>query len=42
MSNQLDKNGLPCIQEGENQLTDGLPTVNYEEKITQEDVNKVK
>lgn len=42
MSNQLDERGLPCVQEGSNQLDSrGLPEESYEEKITQQDMERL-
>ena len=42
MENQLDKDGLPCVQEGNNQLdSKGLPEESYLEKMNQRDLDKL-
>lgn len=42
MSNQLNSEGFPCVEEGANQITsEGLPAESYATKQTQEDMNKM-
>lgn len=42
MSEILNKDGMPCVEEGDNQITsDGLPAESYVTKQTQEDMEKM-
>lgn len=39
--NQLDKDGLPCVVEGDNQISEGLPESSYVEKQIDEQMEKM-
>lgn len=42
MSEILNKEGMPCVEEGDNQLTsEGLPAASYVTKEAQEDMEKM-
>ena len=38
--NQLDKEGMPQVLEGENQLSDGMPATSKVEKQADSDMDK--
>ncbi len=42
MSNQINIEGMPCVEEGSNQIDSaGLPEESYKTKMVQEDMEKM-
>ncbi len=42
MSEIINKEGMPCVEEGANQINgEGLPEESYKTKVVQEQMNKM-